>query len=346
MNDSRIRSPRGRATIVDIAREVGVSPATVSNALNGRRYVEAATGARIKEAAARLGYRPNFRAQHLRTGRADTIALLSSMPFAIAAGPSRLGFLMEVAAVAAALALERGMALVLVPPLEKASAPVSKLAVDGAIVIEPAAGDPDIASLRSAGLPVVAIGRQPGADVDIPYVDLRSGASAEIMIEHLREQSARRIGLVIGLAERNSYIETEAVYRKYAESCGVEPAILKLDEREGEEGAHRAIARLLSERPELDGLCVPVDAFAVGANNAAAELGLRVPHDLKIVTRYDGLRARQAQPPLTALDLQLDKVAALAVDLLLTCIRGNMEEPSVLGPLPSLIPRASSVLPG
>ena len=275
------RSTRSRVTIVDIAREVGVSPATVSNALNGRRYVEAATGERIRQAAARLGYRPNFRAQSLRTGRADTIALLSSMPFAVAAGPSRLGFLMEVAAVAAASALQRGMALVLVPPLEKASAPIANLSIDGAIVIEPAAGDADVAWLRSADLPVVAIGKQPGAEEDVPYVDLQSAASAEIMLEHLQQQSARAIGLVIGDTERNSYVETEEVYRRYAERCGVDPAVLKLDEREGEEGARRAVCQLLCERPDLDGLCVPVDAFAVGAISAAAERGMRVPRDLQ-----------------------------------------------------------------
>ena len=122
------------------------------------------------------------------------------------------------------------------------------------------------------------------------------------------------------------------------------PPILRLDEREGEEGARRAVFRLLGERPDLDGLCVPVDAFAVGAIDAAAERGLDVPRDLKIVTRYDGLRARQSRPPLTALDLHLDAVGALAVDLLLRCINGRLEERTVRAPLPQLLPRASSVL--
>ncbi|MBK3745664.1 LacI family transcriptional regulator, partial [Paraburkholderia aspalathi] len=142
-----------RATIVDIAKELGLSQATVSNALNGRPYVKAKTQQKVEEAALRLGYKPNLRAQRLRTGSADTIALFSSMPFSIAAGPSRLGFFMEIAAVAASAALANGMALILVPPQEKAAAyPIEKLAIDGAIVIEPETGDDAIIRLQQLNL--------------------------------------------------------------------------------------------------------------------------------------------------------------------------------------------------
>src|ERR1700683_1326352 len=107
----------GRPTILDIARLAKVSPASVSNALTGRRRVAEATRKTVLAIADRLGYAPNLRARRLRTGRADAIAVFSPMPFAIAAGPSRLGFLMEIAAAAAAAALESGIALILVPPM-------------------------------------------------------------------------------------------------------------------------------------------------------------------------------------------------------------------------------------
>lgn len=56
------------ATIHDVARAAGVSVSTVSKALNGRDGVAAATAARVAEAAARLGYRPNPAAPLLRRG--------------------------------------------------------------------------------------------------------------------------------------------------------------------------------------------------------------------------------------------------------------------------------------
>jgi len=67
---------KSRPKIVDVARAAGVSPATVSNALTENRHVDPLTRERVKAAAKRLGYTPDLRAQRLRTGRANTIAIL------------------------------------------------------------------------------------------------------------------------------------------------------------------------------------------------------------------------------------------------------------------------------
>ncbi len=156
-------------------------PASVSNALTGRRKVADATRNIVLAVADRVGYAPNLRARRLRTGRADTIAVFSPMPFAVAAGPSRLGFLMEIAAAAASAALESGIALILVPPMERGRAPFDDLQMDGAIVVEPAADDPDVALLRGRGIPVVSIGRQIGAS-DPAFVDLQSELTARLLL--------------------------------------------------------------------------------------------------------------------------------------------------------------------
>ena len=92
------------------------------------------------------------------------IALMSSMPFTVSGGPSRLGFFMEVAAVAASSALERGLVMALVPPHKPGQTSLNLLDIDGALVIEPQAGDPQLAKLLQQGLPVVSIGR-PGGDL-------------------------------------------------------------------------------------------------------------------------------------------------------------------------------------
>lgn len=331
-----------RVTIVDVAKAAGVSPTTVSHAFNGRRHVDPETKERIKRIAHDLGYRPNLRAQRLRTKQAGTIALVSSMPFAVAAGPSRLGFLMEIAAVAAGVALSNGLALVLIPPLEAAGSPLDSLDIDGALVVEPTADDPHVALLRERGLPVVAIGRQAGAGEAVPFVDLHSAYTARLLLEHLRAQGARHVALVVGTQSRNSYIEAEAVYRAFTAAHGEAPVVLRIDEAGGEAAARAACARLLGERPEIDGICAPVDAFAVGAIAAAHELGRRLPEGLKVVTRYDGLRARHAEPPITAVDLFLDEIAERAVALLFEHLTGNTARRSVAGPLPALVARASS----
>jgi DNA-binding LacI/PurR family transcriptional regulator len=331
-----------RVKIVDVARAARVSPATVSNVLNDSARVDAKTRARVTAVVKRLGYTPDLRARRLRTGQVTTLAIVSSMPFAVASGPSRLGFLMEVAAAAATVALQKGVALVLVPPAEFTRTPLDNLDVNGVLVVEPLEQDPEVERLRARGLAVVTIGRQPNDGHDLPAVDLHSTHTARLLLDHLWAQGARRIALVVGSQRRNSYRETERVYAAFVRRHKMPARLLRLDETGGEAGARLACRRLLEENPDIDGLCALVDAFATGAVQAAAELGRAIPAELKIVTRYDGLRARESRPQLTAVNLHLAEVAAVAVELLLDQLKGGSGPRRRAGPLPELMARESS----
>lgn len=330
-----------RATIKDVAKAAGVVPSTVSQALNGKRHVDESTKRRVLEAAKTLGYRPNPRAQQLRTGGVRSIALVSAMPFGVAAGPSRLGFLMEIAAVAAEAALTRGLGLMLVPPVPSGSkAPLHGLDMDGVLVLEPAARDPALDSLTAAGIPVVCIG-QSLTHPNVPCVNLRSEETADLLLHHLWATGARNPGLIIGIRERTSYAVTEERYRVFCGERGIEPIIRRVDEEGGEMAGQVATASLLEVHPEVDGLCALVDAFAVGAVRAALSRGRSLPDDLRIVTRYDGLRARTISPPLTAVNLHLEEVGALAVELLFAVMSGD-EAGTLYPSLPELVVRESS----
>jgi DNA-binding LacI/PurR family transcriptional regulator len=341
-DSSATANPPRRATIKDVAKAAGVSPTTVSHALNGKGYVDEKTRERVLAAVKALDYRPNMRAQRLRTGEARTIALISSMPFGVAGGPSRLGFLMEVAAVAAGAALTRGLALVLVPPSAEGRLPLEQLDIDGAIVIEPAEDDATVRHLTERGLPVVSLGRQPG-HAEIPFVELHSATTTALLLDHLCEQGSRHIALLIGTQRRNSYLEAEQAYHAFCTRHGMAEQVVKAAEEGGEEGGYEACLALLRAHPELDAICAPVDAFAVGAVRAAGELGRRVPEQLRIVTRYDGIRARSCQPPLTAVDLHLEQLASQCVELLFAHLGGKQGGPLPAAPLPQLLPRASSL---
>ncbi|MDN3260420.1 substrate-binding domain-containing protein [Streptomyces sp. CSDS2] len=330
-------------TIADVARVAGVSRTTVSHALNGRGKVDPRTRERIRQVAADLGYRPNLRAQRLRRGQAKVIALASSMPFAVAGGPSRLGFYMEVAAAAAERALLHDYALVLVPPVQSGSALYS-VDIDGAIVVEPDVEDAAAAQLRERGLPYVALGRPVSPEEDSPYVDLRGRLVAELLLRHLREQGAVRPALMVGAGARHSSVDAIAAYEQLAEEYGWTPVVARVAESGGERAGYERCAALLAEHPGIDAVCALVDAFAVGAVRAVRDSGRSVPDDVMVVTRYDGLRARTCQPPLTAVDLHLDRAASDAVELLLGRLRGDTAVPSVaVSPEPRVIARASSV---
>jgi DNA-binding LacI/PurR family transcriptional regulator len=332
-------------TIVDIAREAGVSTATVSNAINNRRYVESTTKLRVHAAAERLGYFPNLHARRLRTGRIGAIGLFSSMPFAVSGGESRLGFLMEIAATAAMTSLEGGVALVLVPPISAAAPPLDSLAIDGALVLEPMAADPFVAQLIERNIPVVTIGRQPDAATPLPCVDIRSAESASVLLDDLVASEAQHIALIVGNARRNSYVQSEDVYKRIAAKHRMKSIVCRIDENGGEDAGYDATLKLMRDHPEVDAIFVAVDSFAIGAVRALGELRLPIPQKVRLVTRYDGVLARQSTPPLTAVNIHLPDVATAAVDLLLRIINGTATTLEALAPLPVLVKRRSSETP-
>ncbi|WP_419996898.1 LacI family DNA-binding transcriptional regulator [Streptomyces boninensis] len=338
---SRTGSGVRKPTIADVARAAGVSRTTVSHALNDRGKVNAETRARVRRIADELGYLPSLRAQRLRLGEAQTIALVSSMPLAVAGGPSRLGFSMEVAAAAAEHAFRHGFALILLPPGESGAA-LGSVDVDGAIVVEPAESDAVVAALRERGLPYVCLGR-PVGESDAPYVDLRGEAVAELLLGHLREQGVRHPALITGADARYADLDARAAFRRLGAEHGWAQLTAVAPEADGERGGYEATAALLAEHPGIDALCVLVDAFAVGAVQAVRDSGRSVPEDVLVVTRYDGVRARICEPPLTAVDLHLEQAASEAVELLLGRLRGEETAAVLRTPEPLLVRRASSV---
>ncbi|HEY4066781.1 MAG TPA: LacI family DNA-binding transcriptional regulator [Burkholderiaceae bacterium] len=335
-------SSQPRIKIVDVAREPGVSATTVSHALNGRGYVDPRTREAVKAVAARLGYRPNRIAQQLRSGRTNAIALVSSMPFAVAGGPSRLGFMMEVAAVAASVALSRKLALILVPPAEAGALALDDIGIDGALVIEPAAADRQLARLLQRGLPVVTIGKQPGATERLSCVDLHSEATTTQLLTHLAAQGACRIALLTGTQQRSPYTEAVSAYAAFAAARRMKPIVFQGDEKLGEEAGRLTTLEMMARHPTIDAICAPVDAFAVGAVRALHELGRSIPGDVKVATRYDGLRARHCNPPLTALNLHLEAVATQAIELLLEQLDGACQPSRADGPPAELLAREST----
>ena len=332
-----------RPTIIDVAREAGVSAATVSNALNNTRYVNVETKRRIDDARRALGYTRNVHARRLRSSGIETIGLFSSMPFAIQSEGSGLGFLMEVVAAASVIALESGFALSLFPPLGLDPSRFNDLAIAAALVLEPDANDPYVAHLRATATPFVTIGLQPGAPPGGAAVDLDSRRTATLLLDHLLAAGARRIALMIGANRRTSHLEAEAAYQEYAASAAHAPIVFRLEETGGEAAAYAAAAALIDAHPEVDGLLAPVDRFAAGALRAFIDRGIPVPDQIRIATRHDGPRSRELRPQITAVNLHLEAVAKIAVDLLIKQVRDGQHPETVIAPPSELIVRNSTV---
>lgn len=336
-------TPKKRATVKDVAQLAGVSAGTVSNALSGKRRVDSDTQARITAAIDALGYVPNLAARGMRTGRAGTIAIFSSMPVAVAAGQSRLGFLMEIAASAAVSAMENNVALLLIPPITEPATALGTIGFDGAILVEPSADDPYLELLAARGVPTVVIG--PAEDMPSLAVTLDYRKMASLLCDHLVESGARRFMLVTGQSARASNIIFREVYTERCRTLGMEPEVIVIPEAAGEAGAQAALEAHIASRGAPDGVLVPIDAMATGVMAALRSHGLAVPQSVKVATRYDGLRARSETPPLTALNLHLDEVAKLATRLLVDSIESGASATSVTAPEPALVVRGATGSP-
>ena len=330
-----------RATIVDVARAARVSPATVSNAITGKKRVDKETRARIETAIKDLGYVPNTAARGMRTGRNHAIAIYSSVPTGVAAGASKLGFLMELAASAAVTAMERNTSLVLVPPISDASQVLNSVAIDGALLLEPLEDDPVLEAMQARGIPTVTIGAPVGQTC--PHVDLDYSTMAALLFTHLVDQGARAFPLIVGQSRRGTNIIFERVYREQAMRIGMEPVVLRVDETDAESNALQCVSEMVAQGHRMDAVLVPIDAMATGVMRALKEAKLAVPDRVRVATRYDGVRARSEEPQLTALDLRLEEVAKVATRTLMDLTENISSTHRVPAPSPILIARGSTV---
>lgn len=88
------------------------------------------------------------------------------------------------------MALEKQHALILVPP---GANPLDAVSFDAALLIEPAENDPQLQALAQAGIPCVTIGRTPGTDTPVPWVELHSAATAQLLLTHLEASAPANV---------------------------------------------------------------------------------------------------------------------------------------------------------
>ena len=139
---------RRRVTIPDLARELGVSVGTVSNALNGTGRISDTTRERVLAAAARLGYRKNQTAAALRTGGIGIVSLH------IPPRTNDLHFYMEFAFGLSARLAESGVDVLL--SADPRTGPARVRPVDAAVVVDWTSDMSAPPALLAAGVPVIA----------------------------------------------------------------------------------------------------------------------------------------------------------------------------------------------
>ncbi|MGH4034944.1 LacI family DNA-binding transcriptional regulator [Actinomycetota bacterium Odt1-20B] len=346
-------------TLEDVAREAGVSRATVSRVINGIRNVDPVIQETVRQAVERTGYTPNSAARSLVTRRAETVALVvagagdetediqdaqdaqDSFAARVFADPF---FGRVVSGVVGALR-PRSMHPVLMfadseAACEQIVAYLRQGSADGALVVSTHAEDKLPERLAAAGLPAVLFAR-PALAAPLSYVDLAHQDGARLAAEHLLARGCRRVATVSGPLDVPAGQERLAGFRDALARHGHPYAPVAEGGFTQQSGAE-AMARLLAEHPDLDGVFAANDLMAQGACQVLRESGRRVPDDVAVVGFDDSSAARACRPPLTTVRQPVEEMAATMVRLLREHIEGERTGPTSVIFEPELVVRESA----
>ena len=306
-----------RVGIRDVAAAAGVSPTTVSQALNGARPVSQRTRQRVIAAAVELGYAPDPSARGLRMQRTGLIGLVGdrvvTTPYA-----GRM-----VLSAADALDAE-GLALVAVDSLGDPERELRLIAtlrqrkVEGILfarMFHQLVPAPPL-----AGTPVVVVNASTEAP-GVPAIAPDEEAVATLAVEHLLSRQHRRIAFAQTVDVTPASTGREAGVRRALAAAGIsgEPVI----ERSASSAAGgRASGRALLDRGDRPSavFCFN-DEIAMGVYQSAAALGLRVPEDVSVVGVDDLLLVADAlDPGLTTVALPHEEMGRWAAEQLVARI--------------------------
>ena len=270
--------------IDEVARAAGVSTATVSRALRGLPNVSAGTRARVRAAAAELGYVASPSASSLASGRTRTIGLLT--PWV-----SRWFFANVIEGAERALRAEGFDALLHIfevsrrAPRLRVDAGVLRRRVDGILVVGLPLDTSEVQALVGLGHPLIFVGSSVAGQVTVRLDDLATGREAT---EHLLGLGHRRIGLIGGSPDDvtpfSPPVGRRAGWIAALKEAGIPVTPdLEVHGHFDLDGGRESMHVLLRQRPDLTAVFAASDEMAMGAILALRDLGLRIPEDLSVV---------------------------------------------------------------
>jgi LacI family transcriptional regulator, repressor for deo operon, udp, cdd, tsx, nupC, and nupG len=324
----------------DIAKQAGVSEATVSRVLNGRPGVSDATRAAVLTALDVIGYE---RPTHLRGRRARMVGLVvpelqnpifPALAEVVAGALAQRGFNAVLCTRTGSMSEAEYVEMLL-------ERQVSGMVFAGGQYAEVDAPHEHYARLLQLRLPVVLVNA--AADhLDFPRVSTDDAVAMEQAYAHLAYLGHERIGLVLGPADhvpsRRKLAAFEAVTRRAPGSAQSEGLVERT--RFSLEGGHAAATKLIGRG--LTGIVCASDPLALGAIRAARRAGLNVPSDVSVVGYDDSAFMSCTDPPLTTVRQPIEAIGKAAVEILAGQIEGASVAAEELFFEPEIVARGST----
>ena len=317
----------------DVAKHAGVSPTTVSRALNNRGYISEKTRERIKQAMKELNYFPNEVARSLHVGKTRLIGLL----FPNVTNP----FYGEMVTELENILAQKGYRSLLCNTYNNTRQEEQYLnmllanQVDG-IIVGSRTKPSDI--YQKTNLAVVSIDRIISTRVPIVRSDNYAGAC--LATRYLIGQNLKNIVLFTGSSKEELEKGDHRVqgYIDTIKKHGKNSTIFQIDFEQKETYQKQKVMQYLKQNPQIDGVFATGDILAGIIKECAHSLSLNIE-----IVGYDGSKTFQSLcPGINTIRQPIEKMASLSVDLILDAINGNFQKDGTEFVLPvTLIKRAT-----
>lgn len=317
-------------TIRDVAKQAGVSVATVSRYINQNAPVSDDIAGRIQRVMQELGYVPLLAARHLATRKTGTIGLLS---FTV-----EYGFFGPLVSGLEEVLKENGYNLLIATfptDLNNKVPPVGPHNTDGVVVFSNTLSEEQLAEWHRRGFPVILVHRASPVSIPIPFVDVENTASSHKLVDHLIEAHGRKKIIFV----RPPGYQEDAHLREMGYKAALKAHSISFDPRliVGGKYDRRVACRmmenfLLNDPPSFDAVFAGDDDLAVNIISALQNTGFSVPGDVAVVGFDDQRFASLLVPALTTIHAPTEEVGRVAGRQLLKLLEGKTVEKKTILP--------------
>jgi DNA-binding LacI/PurR family transcriptional regulator len=338
------RAGSGPVTLAMVARQAGVSPQTVSNALNSPELLRQDTLQRVRQAIAAMGYRPHRAAQTLRTRSSRLIGY--GMPTPPGGSAPVMDHFLHALSQTADVSGHR-IVLFAEPPgpglLEAYQELLDTHSLDGFVLSGTGHGDPRQAWLARTGIPFVGFGRIWSGRQIGDWVDVDGAAGTEAAVDHLVGLGHTRIAFLGWPRGSGAGDDRAAGWKRAVQRHGLSVRGRRAECVDEVEQACAAAGPLLDTG--VTAVVTASDTLAFGVCRALHERALAPGADIAVAGFDDSPAAALLTPGLTSVTQPLDDVGRECVRLLLDRIADPQRPAEHLLLAPSLVVRASTGAP-
>jgi LacI family transcriptional regulator len=319
-------------TIRDVAREAGVSVATVSRYINKNAPISTEVAERVQQVMGRMRYVPHAAARNLASRKTRVIGLLLNN--------LHNDFFVPLLNGVEAVVRKKGYNLIVATyhanSRDHMQPPIGPHNTDGLLVFSDGLMNEDLASLNSSGFPMVLVHRTPPPHLTIPSVTVENIDITRTLMEHLiKVHGKKRILFLRGPVHQEDSERREAGYRSAMQANGIpidEDLILNGDfERDV---AYAAMNEFLGREPRItfDAVFTGDDDAAIGVLKSLHEHEIRIPEDVAVIGFDDLGFAPFLNPPLTTVRAPTQTVGQIATERLFELLENHPSNEVIILP--------------